>query len=74
MTFGHVIHSMTARHRAAEFLRFLKLIRASVPEDLELATLGWVHWFNTERLHGTLGDIPPAEFEDRHYAQLQLAG
>lgn len=43
-------------------------------EDLELATLGWVHWFNTERLHGTLGDIPPAEFEDRHYAQLQLAG
>jgi putative transposase len=43
-------------------------------EDLELATLGWVHWFNTERLHGTLGDVPPAEFEDRHYAQLQLAG
>ena len=40
-------------------------------EDLELATLGWVHWFNTERLHGTLGDIPPAEFEHRHYAQLQ---
>ena len=42
----------------------------STIEDVELATLGWVHWFNTERLHGTLGDIPPAEFEDRHYAQL----
>ena len=29
-------------------------------EDLELATLGWVHWHNTQRLHGCLGDIPPA--------------
>jgi putative transposase len=32
-------------------------------DDVELATLGWVHWFNTTRLHGSLGDIPPAEFE-----------
>jgi len=32
-------------------------------DDLELATLGWVTWFNAERLHGTLGDIPPAEYE-----------
>jgi len=31
--------------------------------DVELATLGWVHWFNEQRLHGYLGDIPPAEFE-----------
>ncbi len=31
--------------------------------DLELATLGWVHWFNNQRLHGYLGDIPPAEYE-----------
>jgi len=33
-------------------------------EDVELATLGWVHWHNTQRLHGYLGDIPPAEFEE----------
>ena len=32
-------------------------------EDVELATLGWVHWHNAERLHGYLGDVPPAEFE-----------
>jgi len=32
-------------------------------DDLELATLAWVTWFNAERLHGTLGDIPPAEYE-----------
>ncbi|MFD1846466.1 integrase core domain-containing protein, partial [Arthrobacter flavus] len=37
-------------------------------EDLELATLGWVHWHNTERLNGYLGDIPPAEFEQTFYA------
>ena len=37
-------------------------------EDLELATLGWVHWHNTQRLHGYLGDIPPAEFEEAFYA------
>jgi putative transposase len=36
--------------------------------DVELATLGWVHWHNTERLHGYLGDVPPAEFETDHYA------
>ncbi len=37
-------------------------------DDLELATLGWVHWHNTERLHGYLGDVPPAEFEAAFYA------
>jgi putative transposase len=37
-------------------------------EDVELATLGWVHWHNTQRLHGYLGDIPPTEFETAFYA------
>jgi putative transposase len=37
-------------------------------EDVELATLGWVHWHNTSRLHGYLNDIPPAEFEAAFYA------
>ncbi len=31
--------------------------------QLELAIVEWVAWFNTDRLHGSLGDIPPAEFE-----------
>jgi len=39
-------------------------------EDVELATLGWVSWFNHSRLHGKLGDIPPVEYEEAHYAQL----
>ncbi|WP_430754147.1 IS3 family transposase [Micrococcus luteus] len=37
-------------------------------EDLERATLGWVHWHNTQRPHGYLGDVPPAEFEQTFYA------
>jgi len=37
-------------------------------EDVELATLGWVHWHNTSRLHGYLNDTPPAEFEAIFYA------
>ena len=32
-------------------------------DDVELATLGWVHWHNTDRLHSYCGDVPPAEFE-----------
>ncbi len=37
-------------------------------EDVELATLGWVHWHNTTRLHSYLADRPPTEFEDAIYA------
>jgi putative transposase len=42
-------------------------------DDLELATLGWVHWHNTQRLHGYLGDVPPAEFEESFYAGVTSA-
>ena len=34
--------------------------------QLELATVEYVGWFNHERLHEALGDIPPIEFEQRH--------
>ena len=37
-------------------------------EDVELATLGWVHWHNTTRLHGFLNDVPPTKFEAAFYA------
>jgi transposase InsO family protein len=37
--------------------------------QLELAIVEWVAWFNTERLHESLGDIPPAEFEALHAPQ-----
>ena len=38
-------------------------------DDLELATLEWVDWFNHRRLYHDLGRVPPAEYEDRHYRQ-----
>jgi putative transposase len=31
--------------------------------QLELAIVEWVAWFNNDRLHASLNDIPPAEFE-----------
>jgi len=37
-------------------------------DELELATLSWVHWFNHDRLHGHCRDVPPAEFEAAFYA------
>ena len=36
-------------------------------DAVELATLQWVHWFNTERLHSALGYVSPREFEQAHY-------
>jgi putative transposase len=31
--------------------------------QLELAVVEYISWFNSDRLHESLGDIPPAEFE-----------
>ena len=39
-------------------------------EEVELATAGWVDWWNHRRLHSACGDIPPAEFEAA-YARLR---
>ena len=38
--------------------------------DVEFATAGWVDWYNNRRLHSTLGNVPPIEFEQAHYATL----
>ncbi len=38
-------------------------------EEFELAILAWVHWFNTQRFHGYLNDVPPIENDEAHYAQ-----
>ncbi|NJO35507.1 MAG: IS3 family transposase, partial [Rhodospirillales bacterium] len=40
-------------------------------EEVEFATLEWVDWFNTRRLLGPLGHIPPAEAEANYYAALE---
>jgi len=42
--------------------------------DLELATLGWVDWFNHDRLFGPIGYVPPAEYEAACYPRPIPAG
>lgn len=36
-------------------------------DDLELATLDWVHWFNTDRVHSSIGYLTPNECEIEYY-------
>ncbi len=54
-----------------------ELIRHAGPwrtvEDVELATLRWVDWYNRQRLHGACGAVPPAEFEAMFYSQPSAA-
>ncbi|WP_271585701.1 IS3 family transposase [Bradyrhizobium sp. CCBAU 53415] len=40
-------------------------------EAVEFATLEWVDWFNNRRLLEPIGNIPPAEAEQRYYAMLE---
>jgi putative transposase len=37
-------------------------------EEVEFAVVEWVAWYNTRRLHSSIGDIPPAEFEANYSA------
>jgi transposase InsO family protein len=52
-----------------------ELIRRRGPwrslEAVEFATLEWVDWYNTRRLLEPIGNIPPAEAEERYYAELE---
>ena len=54
-----------------------ELIRQRGPwrtvEDVELATLGWVDWYNQRRLHGACNDLPPAEYEAMFYSRPSAA-
>ncbi len=43
-------------------------------DDLELATLEWVDWYNHRRLHSALDYLPPAEYERNQERELVSAG
>ena len=36
-------------------------------EDAEHEVLHWIGFYNEERLHEALDDLPPAEYETEHY-------
>lgn len=40
-------------------------------ESVEYAVAEWVAWFNTQRLLGPIGDIPPAEAEEAYWNALE---
>ena len=40
-------------------------------DDVEYATLEWVDWFNHRRLLEPIGNVPPAEFEQAYYRQIE---
>ena len=42
-------------------------------QQLELATLRWVHWFNISRLLEPIGNIPPAEAEAKYWSDLAIS-
>lgn len=41
----------------------VKQRRWKTRSELELASVEWISWYNHTRLHGEIGDVPPAEFE-----------
>ena len=41
--------------------------------QLELAIVEYLGWFNDARLHESLGDLSPAEFEALHAARFQTS-
>jgi putative transposase len=42
----------------------------TVDPNRVIASLTWVDWFNNRRLQEPIGNIPPAEAEERFYAML----
>jgi putative transposase len=41
--------------------------------ELETAIINWIYWYNETRLHGEIGDMPPAEYEQLCYTYTQPA-
>jgi putative transposase len=40
-------------------------------DDVMLATMDWVQWYNEERIHSYSGDMPPKKFEETYYEMLE---
>ncbi|WP_374118713.1 integrase core domain-containing protein [Streptomyces sp. 8L] len=42
-------------------------------DAVERAVFQWFAWYNSERLHSALGYVPPDEYEQAYWAQLEGA-
>ena len=42
-------------------------------DDVEYATMEWIDWYNTRRLHSQLNCMAPEEYETAYYAQTQAS-
>jgi putative transposase len=40
-------------------------------DDVMLATMDWVQWYNEDRIHSYSGDIPPKKYEELYYEALE---
>ena len=40
-------------------------------DDVMLATMGWVQWYNEDRIHSYSGDMPPKKFEEMYCEMLE---
>ncbi|HEU4421646.1 MAG TPA: integrase core domain-containing protein, partial [Pilimelia sp.] len=36
----------------------------------EIAIYEWISWYNHARIHTSIGDVPPIEYENTYYSQL----
>jgi putative transposase len=40
-------------------------------DDVMLATMDWVQWYNEDRIHSYSGDMPPKKYEEIYYQALE---
>ncbi|WP_321156638.1 integrase core domain-containing protein [Psychrobacter sp. LV10R520-6] len=75
--FGMPLHNALAETvnglYKTEVIEYLKEQWSGV-NDVELATIEWVDWFNKTRLHSTIGYVLPFEFESMYYDNLNWLG
>jgi transposase InsO family protein len=67
---AHPVEQMERRRRGIRAATGSGPPPAAPPDPfVELAVVEYVSWFNNERLHESLGDVSPAEFEDLYVQQ-----
>ena len=42
-------------------------------DEVERSVFQWVAWYNSERLHSALGYVPPDEYEQAYWVELEQA-